>query len=261
MILPSDSDLPPERDDSTPGDPPESGTPWWDDPDLTGGHDDGDDEDGEAASGDDDISYLGDPDDGNELPPALATMAGPGWRKDLYKDLLDSLRELEAIEDPDDEFAPPEPPDLFTFFGELAALRNELRHQGQHSHDTLNQLEKTLAPLLRAKPGKTTAPSGQEPGAGTPWSVASCLALISAWDLLPEATSAAAYEATFVPLFLAAGLSRIPTVGLPFDPALMTLAGTEKGPAKSAHKVLRETSAGFLRDGTLLRPAGVITAG
>ena len=118
-----------------------------------------------------------------------------------------------------------------------------------------------LAPLLRAKPGKTTAPSGQEPGAGTPWSVASCLALISAWDLLPEATSAAAYEATFVPLFLAAGLSRIPTVGLPFDPALMTLAGTEKGPAKSAHKVLRETSAGFLRDGTLLRPAGVITAG
>lgn len=260
MILPSDSDLPPERDDSTPGDPPESGTPWWDDPDLSGDHDDDDDDDGETASEDDDLSYLGDPDDGDELPPALATMAGPGWRKDLYNDLLDSLRELEAIEDPDDEFAPPEPPDLFTFFGELAALRNELRHQGQRSNDTLNQLEKTLTPLLRSKPGKTTATTGGEPGAATPWPVSSCLALISAWDLLPEATSAAAYEATFAPLLLAAGLSRIPTVGLPFDPALMTMAGTEKGPAKAAHKVLRETSAGFLRDGILLRPAGVIIA-
>ena len=263
MILPSDSDLPPERDDSTPGDPPESGTPWWDDPDLTGDHDDDDDDDnGEAPSGDDDISYMGDPDDGDELPPALASVAGPGWRKDLYKDLLDSLRELEAIEDPDDEFAPPEPPDLFTFFGELAALRNELRHQGKQTHETLNQMEKALAPVLRAKPGKTTATatSGEEPGAATTWPVASCLALISAWDLLPEATSAAAYEASFAPLFLAAGLTRISTSGLPFDPALMTLAGTEKGPAKTAHKVLRETSAGFLRDGSLLRPAGVIIA-
>lgn len=56
------------------------------------------------------------------------------------------------------------------------------------------------------------------------------------------------------------GLNRIATLGLPLDLALMTLAGTEKGPAKTAHKVLRETSVGFLRDGTLFRLAGVIIA-
>jgi hypothetical protein len=49
-------------------------------------------------------------------------------------------------------------------------------------------------------------------------------------------------------------------LGLPLDLALMTLAGTEKGPAKTAHTVLRETSVGFLRDGTLFRLAGVIIA-
>jgi len=253
MILPSDSDLPPERNDDSNPDLPDDVTAWWEDPALTDGDDETDD--GAESAGDEDVSFLGDPEDDEDLPPALASVAGPGWRKDLYKDLLDSLRELEAIEDPDDEFAPPEPPDLFTFFGELAALRTELRHQGQRTNDNLNQLDKAIAPLVRAKPGKAPAP-----GPETPWPVPTCLALVSAWDLLPHATSSTAFEATLAPLLKAAGLTRIPTVGLPFDAAVMTLAGTEKAGKKAANLVLREVSAGFLRDGALLRPASVITS-
>ncbi len=249
MILPSDSDLPPDRNEGdSPSEEPDDTTAWWED---------GDD--------DPDINPGGLPEDGDDVDdpnaPQLQSIAGPGWRNDLYKDLLESLRDIEAIEDPDDEFAPPEPPDLFTFFGELAALRQEMRHQGQRSNDGLNQLDKTLAPLLRGtasgKPGKGSVPGALAPAAT--WPMETCLALVSAWDLLPQAVSSTAFAASLQPLFEAAGLTRISTIGQPFDPVLMTLAGTETAAKKSAKgTVLRETSAGFLRAGSLLRPAAVI---
>lgn len=252
MILPSDSDLPPDRnDDDDPEGKPDDAENWWEDSD----------DDPES----DDDGLPDDLDDPNA--PQLQSIAGPGWRNDLYKDLLESLRDLEAIEDPDDEFTPPEPPDLYTFFGELAALRHELRHQGQRSNDSLNQLEKTLAPVLRPSgksakiPGGKSTETASSPNA-SPWSPETCLALVSAWDLLPHASSPAAFEASFKTLLQAAGLERIRTLGQPFDPAAMTLAGTESAAGKSAPGlVVREVTAGFRRDGALLRPASVIVSG
>jgi hypothetical protein len=252
MILPSDSDLPPDRNDGDdPSEEPDDAINWW--------------EAGDDDEQDPDLAGL--PDELDEVPddlddpdaPQLQSVAGPGWRNDLYKDLIESLRDLEAIEDPDDEFSPPEPPDLYTFFGELAALRQELRYDGQRTQESLTKLAKFLpsAPGSGA-PVRRSGKSGPSPEA---WPVETCLALVSTCDLLPQATAAGAFESSLNPLLQAAGLTRVPTVGQRFDPATMTLAGTEPGSKKSSSgKVLREISAGFLRAGVLLRPASVIVS-
>lgn len=239
MILPSDADFPPDRNEGKDAD----ASPWWESPDLSTP-----DNDDEEPEDDSDLSYLGDPDDPENLATELASVAGPGWRKALYRELVDSLIQLEAIEDPDDDFDPPEAPDLYTFYGELAALRNELRLQ---SSANLNQPSKTPAPA---------SSSAHPKGAGVPdpavaWPVGNCLALLSLWDLLPHS---AERETTFLPLLGAAGLTRISTADQPFDPSTMTIAGYEKSPGHAPHLILREITAGFLRQGTLLRPAAVI---
>lgn len=234
MILPSDSDLPPEGDDAnSPAETPDPDATWWTESDEADA--DEDLEDGEEAEG-------------------LQSLAGPGWREDLKDDLLESLSDIAAIEDPEDAFAPAEPPDLFTFYGELAALRHELRQQGQRANDGLALLGKSLAPLLRT-------PSAEKGSKGAPpspaWPMEHCLALLSAWDLLPQTAAAAT---SLGPLLRAAGLVRVVAVGHPFDAATMTLAGSEAQPGQPPGKVLRETVVGFLRHGLLLRPASVVVA-
>lgn len=255
MILPSDSDPPPDRNDGDdPSEEPDDDTNWWaegddeeTDPDLTGLPDDLD-------------AIPDDLDDPNA--PQLQSVAGPGWRNDLYKDLIESLRDLEAIEDPDDEFSPPEPPDLYTFFGELAALRHEFRHDGQRTQQALAKLAQALPAAAGSGSIRRKGKPGPEgPAAAEAWPMETCLALISAYDLLPQATSAAAYKSSLQPLLQAAGLTKIPTVGKPFDPATMTQAGTAPASSKTTPgTVVEETTAGFIRTGTLLRPAAVITA-
>ena len=255
MILPSDSDLPPDRDDGDEAsEEPDDATNWWEDADS--------EEDSELAGLPDDLDSIPDDlDDPNA--PQLQSVAGPGWRNDLYKDLIESLRDLEAIEDPDDEFAPPEPPDLYTFFGELAALRHEFRDHGQRTQHAINKLVQALPSAStpadsvrrKRKPGPEASPAAEA------WPLETCLALISAWDLLPQASSSAAYGASLETLFSAASLKRIPTLGIPFDPSTMTLAGTRPVPEKvTAGIVVEETSAGFFRAGALLRPARVVVA-
>ena len=251
MILPSDSDLPPDRNGGDdPSEEPDDATNWWEE---------GDDDPnaGPEGSMDDFDSIPDDLDDPNA--PQLQSVAGPGWRNDLYKDLIESLRDLEAIEDPDDEFAPPEPPDLYTFFGELAALRHEFRHDGLRTQQALAKLAQALPAPSGSIRRKGKRGPEETAAAPEPWPLETCLALVSAWDLLPHASSPAAFEASFLPLFHAAGLTRILTFGKPFDPATMTMAGQEPAPKKSAAgTVLRETTAGFLRAGLLLRPAAVV---
>ena len=51
------------------------------------------------------------------------------------------------------------------------------------------------------------------------------------------------------------GVTRIETVGKPFDPSLMEAIGTDKG---KEHMVIKETRAGYLLHDMLLRPAQVI---
>ena len=69
MILPSDSDLPPERNDDSNPDLPDDVTAWWEDPALADGEDETDD-DAESA-GDEDVSFLGDPENDEDLPPVV----------------------------------------------------------------------------------------------------------------------------------------------------------------------------------------------
>ena len=256
MILPSDSDPPPERNDGeNPASQPEEDNNWW--------TDSGDEEsDSDPPSLPDDLDALPDDlDDPNA--PELQSVAGPGWRNDLYKDLIESLRDLEAIEDPDDEFAPPEPPDLYTFFGELAALRHEFRHDGLRTQQALAKLAQTLPAGAAPTAGiRRKGKSGSEPlAAAEPWSIENCLALISAYDLLPKASSPAAFEDSFRPLLQAAGLAKIPALGKSFDSKTMTRIGTEPATKKAPPgTVVYESLSGFLRAGVLLRPASVIVS-
>lgn len=221
---------------------------WWEEnAGNGGGEEDGDEED--------------------DLPdhePVLKSVAGPGWREELVRELAEGLADLHEIEDPDEEYDPPEPPDLYTFFGELAALRNELRRGTRRAGDavvrtaealdSVQVLLKTIAPGSK-KPGSATPASG-----GNPWTMEACLALVALHDLFQQSCPGSAASASFGPLLKAAGLTLIPTVGQVFDPATMMIAGVEPavdGNAAGTGGVVVEMEAGFLRDGALLRPARV----
>lgn len=300
MILPSDGDPPHRRRDD---DKDDKGTPkepdneaWWEAEDATADDgedcaedadlDDDSDEDDDDDDDDDFEAALNDP----NLPPGMAdlanfvpddkiilkSMAAPGWREDLMTELVDSVVDLREIEDPDDEYDPPEPPDLYTFFGELAALRNEMRRNGRRAgdaaartadaFDSVQGLLKNLAPSAAAKKEKDKAKAAP----AEPWPVETCLALTALHDLLAKTPtgSAAAADASLAILLTAASLTRVPAAaGQPFDAATMIIADveteakTESSAATSAQTVIRETETGFLRAGQLLRPARVVVSG
>lgn len=56
------------------------------------------------------------------------------------------------------------------------------------------------------------------------------------------------------------GLERIPTRGLPFDPALHEAVAAISRPGAEENTILEEVRPGFRRNGKLLRPAGVVVA-
>lgn len=301
MILPSDGDPPHRRrddddDDKVPSPEPDNDA-WWETEDALAEDEENETDEDNTDENDDDGDFedaLKDPD----LPPGmdelsnyvpedkiiLKSTAGPGWRQELMRELVDSISDLREIEDPDDEYDPPEPPDLYTFFGELAALRNEMRRSGRRAgdaaartseaFDNVQGLLKTLVPSASAKKDKDKAKSVP----AEPWPVETCLALVALHDLLTKTLpGSAAAEASLALLLKTAGLSRVfATEGQPFDPATMTIAEVETNaagsgadsdtspggsPALPARTVLRESEAGFLRAGQLLRPARVTVSG
>jgi hypothetical protein len=209
MILPSDDD-PRKDDDARPPDEGDDKLPWENEPDPPGFFDE-------------------DPSD----DPATGTVhkpAPPGWREDLREDLADALAELKEIEDPAEEFDPPEPPDLYTFYSELVTMRNDLRTIGV----CLTQLLPSGSPALPA--------GGQE----------LVVALVKAWDDLEEASKP--LLPLLAPVMKAAGLTRVKVKsGAAFDAATMT---TDDKP-RPASKVARELFAGWVWNGTLIRPAHV----
>ena len=48
------------------------------------------------------------------------------WRELLKSELVRAVDDLENFPDPDTEFDPPDPPDLYSFYSELIALREDL---------------------------------------------------------------------------------------------------------------------------------------
>ena len=69
------------------------------------------------------LSDLSDDEDGDE-PPALSQAE---WREMLQSDLEAAMFELEDFPDPECDFDPPDPPDLYTFHSELIKLRHALK--------------------------------------------------------------------------------------------------------------------------------------
>ena len=252
MILPSDGETPSgddEDDPQTGGDKP--GEEWWQDDGPDSGGDDLEDDEEEE-----------DGDDEEEEPPLVKAAAGPGWRQRLKRELLGCIEDLKEIEDPDQDFDPPEPPDLYTFFGELAALRNETRQSGRRAAAGIEQTAgalQTVGEVLKNLPGG--AVSGADAGVPSPWPPEMCLSLVALYDLVAEARPGEALEISFAVLLRAAGMERVSTEGKSFDGARMTITGVEITAGQPPGRVIRETEAGFLRAGVLLRPARVVITG
>jgi hypothetical protein len=209
MILPSDDDSR-KDDDAAPANEGDDKLPWEGDPDPPGFF-------GEESADD----------------PAAGTVhnpAPPGWREDLREDLADALAELKEIEDPAEDFDPPEPPDLYTFYSELVTMRNDLRTIGS----CLTQLVPPEAAAGPADAQKVVA------------------ALVKAWDDMEE--TAKAHQPILTPVMKAAGLTRIKVkAGGSYDPAAMTTDDK----LRSGSKVAREIFSGWVWNGIVVRPAHV----
>ena len=199
MILPSD------EDSRKPDDDPDDGLPW---------------EDGDEVPG-----FFGEEPEA-EQGEAVHHPAPAGWREDLREDLHDALAELKEIEDPAEDFDPPEPPDLFAFFGELLTIRQYLQQSA----------------------GAPVPPASPLPNDGKDI-VAAVLLLHDQFEdenrtLLP----------LLAPVMKAAGLIKIKVkAGAAFDPASMTTAD----PVRKDSKVAREIFSGWKFAGHIIRPAEV----
>ena len=221
MILPSDEDSRTPRDPDPSGQDPDEATPWTDD----------DEDDPPGFFGDEGDDAPGD-DAGKVQSPAP-----PGWREDLKEDLDDAIAELKEIEDPGEDFDPPEPPDLFTFYGELVALRNEMRRASRKTVEAVQQLT-------------TGKPKPESPAEGK----ALVEALVNLFDHLSAMEPVLLPQ--LAPVMKLARLQRVKTKGADFDPATMTSGENSKSDAK----VIRELVSGWLWNGEVLRPAKVIVA-
>ncbi len=220
MILPSDEDSRKPRDTDPPGKDPDDALPWSDDDDDPPGFFDDDGEDAPV-----------------DATNQVQAPAPPGWREDLKEDLDDAIAELKEIEDPAEEFDPPEPPDLFTFYGELVALRNEMRRASRKATEVFQQMGAgKLKPEVSAA-GKSLAE-----------------ALVHHFDVLQAAEKG--LLPPLAPVMKLAGLQRVKTKGADFDPATMTTPQKAGAGAKVAHELV----SGWIWNGTLLRPAEVTIA-
>jgi hypothetical protein len=215
MILPSEDDSRKPGDAKPPGGSGEEpGAPMpWDADEPPGFTDEENEEDSDPYG------------DGQKVE----SPAPPGWREDLKEALLEAVDDLREIEDPAEDFDPPEPPDLFTFYGELLAMRNEMRR-------SLRNVAKTPAAVPDGMP-------------------AAAMALLYLHDRI------SAGEKKVLPVVESAmkqaGMKRIKTVGAAFDESTMVTDG--EAPAKGA-KVSRELEAGFIWNGQVLRPARVVVS-
>ena len=247
MILPSDDDArKPGRGDPDPSwnDPsPESKRPQDDtghNPPSSEENDDG----FSMADDQDDPSFH---DDGTlPLSSGIKAPAPPGWREDLRDELDDALDELAEIEAPTQDFDPPDPPDLFTFYGELAAIRNELRRAFRRSSETA---EKFGGALQALSSGPQTPINNRSLG----------LALVALADRIAEAPPPVA--AALQTALRAAGVAAIETIGKPFDPTTMSMVATAPPPSGTkSGTVLAESVRGYRNQDGVLRPASVTVA-
>jgi hypothetical protein len=219
MILPSEDDSRRPGDQSSPDNPendPATPLPW--EPESSDVPEPFDDDTADDPYGD---------------AGEVQSPAPPGWREELKAALFEAVDDLKEIEDPAEDFDPPEPPDLFTFYGELVAMRNELRRGARQSSEALRQL---------------TADAEKSTGAESLQRVV--MALVYLHDRMSADKKALPIVESAM---RQANVERVPTKGAAFDSATMVSDDTIGPDAK----VSRELEAGFLWNGHVLRPARV----
>ena len=232
-----------------------------------------------------------DPDDDAESTAAEDETAAElaDWKADLRADFETWLASIEELPAPDD--APStdsDDPDLYAFHAQLAAANADARKANRRSAeaisqwgDTLARFEGTLAPLretvavlaaAQPKDGRMArahclvlvelldrmhriARAFQSPPAKTSWWHGNDDAWRKAWETQSQGFSILVGH--LEALLKKEGVSRIDTLGQPFDPAVMTAVAAEPDATRPPQSVLEELAAGYRRDGELLRPAQV----
>jgi molecular chaperone GrpE len=211
----------------------------------------------------------------------------PDWKARLRHDFeqwLDTVDEAPGIEDPD--LGDETPPDLYSFFEQLAALNMESRRGNRRTTETLSQWGEALT-RFEGELGRVRDLATQSLAAGggaDRLSRPHCLALVGVLDRLQRLGAAFAQTPArgwfgrddawrktwenqrqafhivtdhLETLLRKEGVARLDTLGKPFDPLRMIAVATESTAAQPPLTVLEEIARGYLWGGELLRVAQV----
>jgi molecular chaperone GrpE len=207
------------------------------------------------------------------------------WKDALLDDFETWLEQLEVIHDPEEEEE--QSPDLYSFYEQLAAANAETRKANRRTAEVISQWGETLArfdeslsPLRQSVADLAAAqPKPDE------MSRAHCLALIEVMDRLERIAAAfespprsswwagknaawhQAWEAQRQALTIVLGhlrdllknqgVTRLDTMGKPFDPSAMNAVAVDQDVSRPVQVVLEEIAAGYARHDELLRLAQV----
>ena len=209
------------------------------------------------------------------------------WKAALRRDFEEWLATVDGLPEAEEDESP-EMPDLYSFYEQLAAGNVETRKANRRTAEafsqwaeTLGRFESQLAPL-RETTAQLAAVQARENGlprtycvllvelldrmyrlakafetrpARKSWWPGSDQAWREAWERQSQGLSILLSH--FEELLKKEGVTRIQTVGQPFDPSVMTAVAAETDPARPAQVVLEEIAPGYRRRGELLRPAQV----
>ncbi len=209
------------------------------------------------------------------------------WKEALRQDFEQWLATIDEIP----EIEPAETtglnePDLYSFYEQMAASNVENRKANRRTAEALSQWGDTLVrfdgDVRRLRESLELFTASTQKADQMPRAV--CLTLIELLDRMHRLS--AAFQTPPKPSFwnddtawrqiwraqqqgfeifishLEAllekeGVTRLETLGKPFDPALMAAVATEPNAKHPHHTVIEELAAGYLRHGELLRPAQV----
>jgi molecular chaperone GrpE len=226
------------------------------------------------------------PEPSNEAPTDAPSDAPSAWKEQLRERFEAWLAAVETMPQPVEER---DPPDLYSLFEELAALRNESRKGNRKSAELFSQFGASLGGFeeeMKRLRGQLTRLE-TAPSAAQDLPRSHCLALVEMLDRLHRLRraiqrmpppgrfaflppSAAWQEAGkslrqgfdilvthLETLTTQAGLRPIPTAGLAFDPTAMIAVDAVATSGRPANVVLEEISPGYAWRGEVLRPAEV----
>jgi molecular chaperone GrpE (heat shock protein) len=211
------------------------------------------------------------------------------WKQSLRTAFETWLARITDIPEPEETDTPSaEPPDLYSFYQQLAAANAENRKANRRTAEAISQwgetllrFENSLAPLRESAEALAAAQPGEDQ-----LSHAHCQVLVELLDRMrrigqafdappPKKTWWGGADAAWRKqwetqrqgfsilvshlegLLEAEGVTRIPALGQPFDPTLMAAVATETDASRPAQTVIEEVAAGYRLHGELLRPAQV----